>query len=69
MTIDQSRGQTFSKVGLYLPKQVFFRGQRYLAISKVKAGTGLTQFLIAEEAEKSQVEAENVVLKKLFWNV
>ncbi|CAB63155.1 putative protein [Arabidopsis thaliana] len=69
MTIDQSRGQTFSKVGLYLPKQVFFPGQRYLAISKVKAGTGLTQFLIAEEAEKSQVEAENVVLKKLFWNV
>ncbi|KAG7560490.1 DNA helicase Pif1-like [Arabidopsis thaliana x Arabidopsis arenosa] len=67
MTIDQSRGQTFSKVGLYLPKQVVFPpGQRYLAISKVKAATGLTQVLITEEGEKPQVEAENVVLKKLF---
>ncbi|CAE6075895.1 unnamed protein product [Arabidopsis arenosa] len=67
MTIDQSRGQTFSKVGLYLPKQVLSPpGQRYLAISKVKAATGLTQVLITEEGEKPHVEAQNVVLKKLF---
>ncbi|KAG7560487.1 P-loop containing nucleoside triphosphate hydrolase [Arabidopsis thaliana x Arabidopsis arenosa] len=67
MTVDQSRGQAFSKVGLYLPKQVLSPpGQRYLAISKVTAATGLTQVLITEEVEKSQVEAENAVLKKLF---
>ncbi|XP_020881885.1 uncharacterized protein LOC110228549 [Arabidopsis lyrata subsp. lyrata] len=67
MTIDQSRGQTFSKVGLYLPKQVLSPpGQRFLAISKVKAATGLTQVLITEEGEKPHVEAENVFLKKLF---
>ncbi|CAL9246747.1 unnamed protein product, partial [Arabidopsis halleri] len=67
MTVDQSRGQTFSKVGLYLPKQVLSPpGQRYLAISKVKPSTGLTQVLITEEGEKPHVEAENVVLKKLF---
>ncbi|CAE6075892.1 unnamed protein product [Arabidopsis arenosa] len=70
MTVDQSRGQAFSKVGLYLPKQVLCPpGQRYLAISKVKAATGLTQVLITEEGEKPHVEAQNVVLKKLFWNV
>ncbi|XP_010507402.1 PREDICTED: uncharacterized protein LOC104784018 [Camelina sativa] len=66
MTIDKSRGQTFSKVGLYLPSRVLRDGHRYLAISKVKATTGVTQVLITQKDGKPQEDSENVVFKKLF---
>ncbi|XP_010431254.1 PREDICTED: uncharacterized protein LOC104715558 [Camelina sativa] len=66
MTIDKSRGQTFSKVGLYLPSRQLRDGHRYLAISKVKATTGVTQVLFTKKDDKPQEDAENVVFMKLF---
>ncbi len=35
MTINKSQGQTFKKIGIYLPKQVFLHGQLYIALSWV----------------------------------
>lgn len=61
MTINESQGQTLSKVGLYLPRT---HEQRYVAISKVKARTGLN-VLIADVDAKPQDDAENVVFKDL----
>ena len=36
VTINKAQGQTFDKVGIYLPKPVFSHGQIYVAWSKQK---------------------------------
>lgn len=42
MTINKSQGQTFKRVGLYLPKPVFSHGQLYVGASRVGCPEGLT---------------------------
>lgn len=37
MTIKKSLGQTFNRVGIYLPDPVFSHGQLYVALSRAKS--------------------------------
>ena len=37
MTINKSQGQTFDRLGIYLPAPVFSHGQLYVAFSRAKS--------------------------------
>ena len=41
MTVNKAQGQTFRRVGLWLPSSVFAHGQLYVACSRVGDGNNL----------------------------
>ena len=69
MTINKAQGQTFDKVGIYLPAPVFSHGQLYVAFSKarcfqdiyVQIGLTATQGLINNKSI-----TKNVVYKEVL---
>eukprot|EP00798_Chlamydomonas_sp_ICE-L_P018284 gene18284-24740_t len=64
MTINKSQGQTFEKIGIYLPAPCFSHGQLYVAMSRVGQPTGL-KFSV-KNATEGQAHTENVVYAEVF---
>ena len=65
MTINNSQGQTLTKVGIYHPQSIFIHGQLYVAMSGVKSYNGL-QFALAPPSENCMAMTSytnNVVFK------
>ncbi|KAK6031187.1 hypothetical protein OSTOST_02662 [Ostertagia ostertagi] len=54
MTINKAQGQSFSKVGIYLPEEVFSHGQLYVALSRAKTPEGI-------KIESSSTSLKNIV--------
>jgi ATP-dependent exoDNAse (exonuclease V) alpha subunit len=44
MTINKSQGQTLNNVGVYLPSPIFYHGQLYVAISRVRSSANVKIF-------------------------
>jgi ATP-dependent exoDNAse (exonuclease V) alpha subunit len=65
MTINKSQEQSLKKVGLYLPKQVFYHGQLYVALSRVTSRNGLKILTSGEESLEGQT-AKTIVYKEIF---
>lgn len=69
MTINKSQGQTFDKIGLYLPAPAFGHGQIYVAFSRVRRFEDVKVF-VADSVNQgrigSQVWTQNVVYREVL---
>ena len=71
MTINKSQGQTFEKIGLYLPEPVFSHGQLYVAFSRVRNRHSIKVFMI-DSLRQGFIETsreyftQNVVYRETF---
>ena len=65
MTINKSQGQTFKKVGLFLPKPVFTHGQLYVALSRVGSPSDISVFTGKPKSEKGNI-TENIVYTEII---
>uniref|UniRef100_A0A8C5M2A9 ATP-dependent DNA helicase n=1 Tax=Leptobrachium leishanense TaxID=445787 RepID=A0A8C5M2A9_9ANUR len=72
MTINKSQGQTFDRVGIYLPDPVFSHGQLYVAFSRVKSSADVKIKLIDGREQGYLLPGtdacftKNVVFKEIY---
>ena len=68
MTINKSQGQTFKKVGIYLPSPVFSHGQLYVAVSRVGEESGVT-IVVAHPALVGATEGSTCTRNIVFTGI
>lgn len=74
LTINKSQGQTFDKVGIFLPDVVFSHGQLYVAFSRVTSAAGVTIHVTDRPSEQGillpqqpqKIFTKNIVYKEIF---
>jgi ATP-dependent DNA helicase PIF1 len=67
ITINKSQGQTFQKLGIYLPTPVFAHGQLYVALSRVGSEDKVKVFLRDRDGEKTN-KTNNIVYTEALRN-
>lgn len=69
MTINKSQGQTFDKVGLYLPDPPFAHGQLYVAMSRIRTPSSIRILINRESSQipdQSGYYTRNVVYTEVL---
>ncbi len=64
MTINKAQGQTFRKVGLFLPQPVFTHGQLYVALSRVRNAESISIMFGMGQAHRRRTR--NVVYQEIL---
>ena len=74
LTINKAQGQTFTRVGLFLPDPVFSHGQLYVAFSKVTSSNGIEVLITNKQNKQGQMLindpkrtfTRNIIFKEVF---
>jgi len=65
MTINKSQGQTFLKVGIFLPEAVFAHGQLYVACSRARSFSDI--YVQIENTFKQQSTGETALTLNIVY--
>ena len=68
MTINKSQGQTFKKIGIYLPQPVFSHGQLYVAFSRTTKLSNLRIKILDYENKQGQFKANEFFTKNIVYH-
>ena len=70
ITVNKSQGQTFDRIGVYLPRPVFSHGQLYVAFSRVRSMSGLKiqvdPCLSQGESSDGEVYTQNIIYPEVL---
>jgi len=63
MTINKAQGQTFERVGIYLPSPCFSHGQLYVALSRVGNASGITVMAVPQRSAAQLLAASGLAVR------
>ena len=66
VTINKAQGQTFDKVGIYLPKPVFSIGQLYVSFSRARALGDVRVKVKDTDQQQAKIVTKNIVCREVL---